>query len=180
MQETWVRSLGQEDPLEKGMTTHSSVLARRIQWTEEPGRLQSMGLQRVRHDWTTNILSSQNFSSLNMHAFFIPSWLWTYIFFPWKSPCYDSCQILNKQNKKLLKTQSTSNFFCEACHSCPDNNPFLRYSSTIRVFIAICYHQILVFSLPLSFTYYNFYSVQDTKTFSFQGMVQCTCSVRFL
>ena len=111
MQETWVRSLGQEDPLEKGMTTHSSVLARRIQWTEEPGRLQSMGLQRVRHDWTTNILSSQNFSSLNMHAFFIPSWLWTYIFFPWKSPCYDSCQILNKQNKKLLKTQSTSNFF---------------------------------------------------------------------
>ena len=50
MQETWVRSLGQEDPLEKGMTTHSSVLARRIQWTEEPGRLQSMGLQRVRHD----------------------------------------------------------------------------------------------------------------------------------
>ena len=45
MQETWVRSLGQEDPLEKGMTTHSSVLARRIQWTEEPGRLQSMGLQ---------------------------------------------------------------------------------------------------------------------------------------
>ena len=47
-QETWVRSLGQEDPLEKGMATHSSIPAWRIPWTGEPGRLQSMGLQRVR------------------------------------------------------------------------------------------------------------------------------------
>ena len=50
MQETQIFSLGQEDPLEKGMATHSSILAWRILWTEEPGRLQSMGLQRVRHD----------------------------------------------------------------------------------------------------------------------------------
>ena len=50
MQETWVPSLGPEDPLEKGMASHSSVLAWRIPWTEEPGVLQSMGLQRVRHD----------------------------------------------------------------------------------------------------------------------------------
>ena len=50
MQETWVRSLGWEDPLEKEMATHSSVLAWKIPWTEEPGRLQSMGLQRVGHD----------------------------------------------------------------------------------------------------------------------------------
>ena len=49
IQETWVRSLGWKDPLEKGMTTHSSILAWRILWTEEPGRLQSMGFQRVRH-----------------------------------------------------------------------------------------------------------------------------------
>ena len=48
--ETWVRSLGWEDPLEKRMTTHSSILAWRILWTEEPGRLQSIGLERVRHD----------------------------------------------------------------------------------------------------------------------------------
>ena len=47
MQETRVPSLGQEDPLEKGMATHSSILAWRIPWREEPGRLQSMGLQRV-------------------------------------------------------------------------------------------------------------------------------------
>ena len=61
MQETQVQALGQEDPLEKGMATHSSILAWRIPWTEEPGmlwsmgteepgRLQSMGLQRVGHD----------------------------------------------------------------------------------------------------------------------------------
>ena len=53
MQETWVPSLGQEDPLEKGMATHSSILAWRIPWTEEPGGLQSMGLQRVRHNQVT-------------------------------------------------------------------------------------------------------------------------------
>ena len=48
--ETWVRSLGREDPLEKEMATHSSILAWRIPWTEEPDRLQSLGLQRVGHD----------------------------------------------------------------------------------------------------------------------------------
>ena len=50
IQETWVQSLGQEDSLEKGMATHSSVLAWRVPWTEEPGRLSSMVSQRVRHD----------------------------------------------------------------------------------------------------------------------------------
>ena len=50
MWETWVRSLGQEDLLEKGMATLSSILAWKIPWMEEPGRLQSVGSQRVRHD----------------------------------------------------------------------------------------------------------------------------------
>ena len=50
MRETWVRFLGREDPLEKEMATHSSILAWRIPWTEEPGGLQSTGLQRVAHD----------------------------------------------------------------------------------------------------------------------------------
>ena len=50
MQETQVRSLGWEDPLEKEMATHSSTLAWKIPWTEKPGRLQSMGSQRVGHD----------------------------------------------------------------------------------------------------------------------------------
>ena len=51
MQDTQVQSLGWEDPLEKGMATHSSILSWRIPWTEEPGRLQSFGSQRVGRDW---------------------------------------------------------------------------------------------------------------------------------
>ena len=50
MQKSWVRSLGQEDPLEKGTATYSSILTWRIPWTEEPGGLQSLRSQRVRHD----------------------------------------------------------------------------------------------------------------------------------
>ena len=67
MQETWVQSLGWEDPLEKEMATHSSILAWRIPWTEEPGGLQSMVSQRVRHDWVTNTFT-----------FFLSSWV-TYL-----------------------------------------------------------------------------------------------------
>ena len=59
MRETWVRSLGWEDPLEKGMATHSSVLAWRIPWTEEPGWLQSVGSQRVECHWTTKYSTAQ-------------------------------------------------------------------------------------------------------------------------
>ena len=55
MQETWVQSLGREDPLEKKMATHSSILAWRIPWTEEPGGLQSTGSQRVGHDGVTSL-----------------------------------------------------------------------------------------------------------------------------
>ena len=53
MQETWVRSLSQEDPLEKKMATHPRILVWEIPWTEEPGGLQTMGLQRVGHDLAT-------------------------------------------------------------------------------------------------------------------------------
>ena len=53
MQETWIRSLGWEDPLEEGMATHSSALAQRIPWTEEPGGLQPTESHRVGHDWSS-------------------------------------------------------------------------------------------------------------------------------
>ena len=76
MQETWVRSLGWEDPLEKEMVTHSSILAWRIPWTEKPGRLQSTGLQRVGHDWATSLTHS----TINFH----PSFL-TYRWAAWNS-----------------------------------------------------------------------------------------------
>ena len=60
MQETQVWSLGWGDPLEKEMTAHSSVLAWKIPWMAEPGRLLFMGLQRVRHDWATSLSLSRN------------------------------------------------------------------------------------------------------------------------
>ena len=60
MRETWIQSLGWEDPLEKGRATHSSIVAWRIPWTEDPGRLQSMGMQRVRHNWVTKPSPAQH------------------------------------------------------------------------------------------------------------------------
>ena len=60
MQETWVWSLGGENPLEKGMATHSNILAWRIPWTKEPGGLQATGLQRIGHDWANKQSTSSN------------------------------------------------------------------------------------------------------------------------
>ena len=68
MWETWVRSLGQEDPLVKGMATHSSILAWRSPWTEKPGRLQSRGSQRFGHDWATFTLTLARFFALLSHC----------------------------------------------------------------------------------------------------------------
>ena len=76
MQETQVRSLGWEDPLEKEMVTHSSIFAWRIPWTEKPGMLQSTGSQRVRRDWATSLTHS----TINFH----PSFL-TYRWAAWNS-----------------------------------------------------------------------------------------------
>ena len=64
MQETWVQSLGQGDPLKKEMATHSSTLAWRIPWMEEPGGLQCMGLQRLGHDRATSV-TQLHFMSLD-------------------------------------------------------------------------------------------------------------------
>ena len=72
MQETWAWSLGREDPLEQEMATHSSILACRIPWTEEPGELQSTGPQRITHDWVTNTYS-QSFPTIitiNLRIFY--------------------------------------------------------------------------------------------------------------
>ena len=67
MRETRVWSLCREDPLEKEMAIHSSILAWKIPWTEEPGRLQSMGSQRVSHDWATSL--SLSCSCIHMYIF---------------------------------------------------------------------------------------------------------------
>ena len=67
MRETWVQSLDWEDPLEKAMAPHSRILAWKIPWTEEPGRLQSMGLQRAGHNWATSL--SLSIPCLNFQGF---------------------------------------------------------------------------------------------------------------
>ena len=72
MQETWLRSLRQEDPLEKGIVTHSSILAWEILRTEGFGGLQSVGLQRVGHDWATNTFT---FLHTSVHLCPFPLWL---------------------------------------------------------------------------------------------------------
>ena len=65
IQETQIQSLGQKDPLEKGMATHSSILTQRIPWTEEPGGPQFMELQTIGHDWVTcNFFTFSRASSL--------------------------------------------------------------------------------------------------------------------
>ena len=73
MWETWVRSLGWEDPVEKEMATHSSTLAWRIPWTEKSGRLQSLGSQRVRYNWATSLNA--------LEIFFLFFWQGRFYFF---------------------------------------------------------------------------------------------------
>ena len=95
LQETRVRSWGREDPLEKGMATHSSILAWRIPQTEEPGGLQFMGSQRVRHDWVTKHTHRYTFwiyfgvwskTKMKFIFFFIKKWLSSYLVpFPGKT-----------------------------------------------------------------------------------------------
>ena len=77
---TQVQSLGWEDPLEKGMTTHFSILCWRIPWTEEPGRLQTMGLQRVKHHW-----ASTDMTAVSLH-FIVRIYLERTIYKPERQP----------------------------------------------------------------------------------------------
>ena len=92
MRETQVQSLGREDPLEEEMATHSRILAWRIPWTEEPGGLQSVGLQRVRNDWVTNttLLNRASWSKVN------PGGLWSILTWPFqmtRQPQKTTCSV---------------------------------------------------------------------------------------
>ena len=79
MQETSVRSLGWKDPLEKGMAIHSSILAWRIPWTEEPSRLQFIGSRRVRHNWASNIFTFM--IHMKMYTFWEPDRLFKIMYY---------------------------------------------------------------------------------------------------
>ena len=89
MQETWVWSLGWEDPLEKEMATHSSILAWRIPWTEEPGGLQSTGWQRIEHDWAISL--SLSFMTNDVEHLFTGWWA----ILLWGNVCSVSIQFLS-------------------------------------------------------------------------------------
>ena len=89
MQKTQVRSLGQEDPLQKGMATHSSILALEIPWTEKPGRLLSMGSQRVRDDSSANTLAMIQTTNKSKYNFFYQSVTASFFFI-----CSEFCHTL--------------------------------------------------------------------------------------
>ena len=88
-QETRVQSLGWEDPLEEGITTHSYILAWRIPWTEEPGRLQSIGWQRVGHDWSdwacrnANKHSNVNKMYIDLIQYQVQHWIRYFMLMSW-------------------------------------------------------------------------------------------------
>ena len=76
LRETSVRSLGREDPLEKEMATHSNILAWRIPWTEEPGRLKFMGSQRVGHDWVASLWVTPRVLKFLCKFLYLPQHQW--------------------------------------------------------------------------------------------------------
>ena len=96
MRETWVRSLGREDPLEKEMAIHSSTTAWKIPWTEEPGRLQSMGSQRVGHDWTISLFTFRHGHEDNC----------TIKIQPW-----GKAYAIDRLNKKVVFTTQSTNHY---------------------------------------------------------------------
>ena len=107
MQETGVRSLGQEDPREKGMATHSSSLAWRIPWTEEPGRLQSMESQRIGHDCVTNALRAVPFVERTFHCSYQGMCLSKNL---WKNPHPESVWWPWTENGISLSSKDTNSF----------------------------------------------------------------------
>ena len=128
----WVQSLGQEDPLEERMATHSSILARRIPWTEEPGGLQSIGLQIVRHEWSYLSCTS------NDGIIFILRQIWRKprrkVDGSWES-------WLRKKESSLLRLQLQSSLLTWC--SRPHKTAWLLYSApTIPRHILLCPAQV--------------------------------------
>ena len=111
MQERWVQSLGQEDPLGKEMATHSSILAWKIPWTEEPGGQQSLGLQRVGYDRATEWLSAANYFHLEGQTAFTAltkrKQCRTFTCWPGIScPCCSPTEITISQNSTISRGHS--------------------------------------------------------------------------
>ena len=114
MRETWIWSLGRKDPLEKEMATHSSILAWRIPWTEEPSGLQSTGSLRVGHDWATSL-------SLSTFLHWRRKWQPTPVFLPGESQGRWAAVYGVTQSQTWLKLLSSSS-------SCKDDTLLINYS----------------------------------------------------
>ena len=112
MQETWVWSLDRDDSLKKEIATHSGILAWRIPWTEEPGELQFMGQQRVRHNWATNTHSFTHwFIKSGMGFEMLHFWQ-----APWPSRCWWSWDHTFKQDSWLHWLRNWKNVGCSQKH----------------------------------------------------------------
>ena len=151
MQETWVRFLGEGDPLEEGMATGSSILAWKIPWVEEPGKLQSLGSQRVRHD----------FESERESCSVVSDSLWPHgLYNPWNSPVQNtgvgSLSLLQGSSQPRDRTQVSciaGRFFTswatrEAQHNWVTDSSTVTYTDGIHgnhvcVCIYICIHIVV-------------------------------------
>ena len=128
MQKTWVQSLGWEDLLEKQMATHSSILAWRTPWTEKPGQLQSMGLQRIGHDLVTNThtpspflnrcvsirLSVSEWSWISLHS--LKSWIRSWL--SWKGLRVCLCWVYERCLNKTIEVLQAMNLGLVILISC--------------------------------------------------------------
>ena len=148
MWETQVWSQGLENPLEKGMDTHSNILAWRIPWTEEPGRLQFMGWQRVRQGWATNTFHFLNFSAtLSVH---LPlSWQWS----------EPSCILLtsNHSSSSNILTWTSASSWTSVASDRPTERP-TAMQTCIPIFATVCHVQPLQQAHQTSWLWESLYS----------------------
>ena len=159
VQETQVWSLGREDPLEKGVATHSDTLAWRIPWTEEPGGLQSMGSQRVGHNCATNFCFQ--FSSVHLL-----SHVWLFAT-PWIAACQASLSITNSRSLVIL-------MFIESVM--PSNHLILyRPESVMPSNHLILYRPLLL--LPLIFPSIRVFSNESVLSIRWPKYQKFSCSI---
>ena len=159
VQETQVRSLDGEDPLEKERATHSSILAWKTPWTEEPGGLQSVGSQRVRHDWATNPYLPL---TLQCPAVWYKCWPWAKLEFP-RPNFGNNCCFLVPPNSTYLKNA----LFLGISHAFKGNFTItqMRVKFLVTAWMSFCYSSrnkcspvILGLVLPPDQEFHNFWN----------------------
>ena len=134
MKETRVRSLGWEDPLGEEMATHSSILAQRIPKTVEPGDLQSMGSQRVGHDWATAHAYPLKINS----PFLFPS-------SPWQPPFYCLCLWFWLFYFMQVEPYNISLFMAGLCHLAKSFSGFIHFVTYVRILLTLLFKDCIIF-----------------------------------